>query len=177
MRPALSILLMGLLFLVGCRSAEQESSAEFPRRDTISYHSSGTPAIIQIQREETGLERRTYRPTGTLQRIERGDSVQTYLDLHPPDSASVLKDYLQGRWRNLSADTSQSSASAFYVFDDEQLTFENPAGTPLESVDMQYENNRLLTTEEGMTVEATIIDFDTVEVTGYTLVRTESPQQ
>jgi hypothetical protein len=101
--------------------------------------------------------------------------VQTYFDLHDPDSAAVLQDYLQGRWRNLSADTSRDQESAFYIFDNDQLTFENPSRSPLESVGIEYEADRTLTTEEGMSVRADIASFDTVRVTGYTLVRLPPP--
>lgn len=100
--------------------------------------------------------------------------MQTYLELHDPDSAAVLKDYLQGRWRNLTPDSSTSATSAYYIFDGETLTFETPEGTPLETVGVEYQKNRTLVTEEGMSVVATITHFDTVEVTGYTLVRTEA---
>lgn len=128
-----------------------------------------------MQRGDSVIERRTYRSTGTLLKVATADSVRTYFDIHDPDSAAILRDYLQGRWRNLSADTSRTQSSAFYVFQGDELTFENPARASLESIEVSYENDRRLVTEEGMSVQAKISSFDTVQVTGYTLVRLAPP--
>lgn len=175
MERSVQLLLLVILITCGCSSTENpESDQSSTRRDTLSTYSNGTPATVHRYRADSLVERQYYRPTGTLHRLERGDSIQTYLDLYNPDSAAVLKDYLQGRWRNLTVDSSTATTSTYYIFDGETLTFENPTGTPLESVDVEYQKDRTLVTEEGMSVVATIIDFDTVEVTGYTLVRTEA---
>lgn len=139
--------------------------------DTLSYHENGAPNAVAVQRGDSVLERRTYRRTGVVRRVVSGDSVQTYFDLNDPDSAAVLQDYLQGEWRNLSADTSRDQASAFYVFDSERLTFKTPSRTPLESVRVEYKDDQKLVTGSGMAVRAEIISFDTVQVTDYTLVR------
>jgi len=120
------------------------------------------------------LERRTYRATGTLLRVRSGDSVRTYFDLHDPDSAAILQDYLQGRWRNLSAERSDENASVYYAFEPDRLTFENANRDTLESLAVKYKDDRTLTTENGMSVEPEISSFDTVRVTGFTLVR-EAP--
>lgn len=173
MRP-LPVLLIGVL-IGGCASPTTDPSTEGPTRDTLSRYRDGTPKTVTLQQGDSIVERRRYRYTGRLQRVQRGDSVQTYFDLHDPDSAAVLQDYLQGRWRNLSADTSRDQESAFYIFDNDQLTFENPSRSPLESVGIEYEADRTLTTEEGMSVRADIASFDTVRVTGYTLVRLPPP--
>lgn len=117
------------------------------------------------------LERRTYRATGTLLRVRSGDSVRTYFDLHDPDSAAILQDYLQGRWRNLSAERSDETASVYYAFEPDRLTFENAARDTLESLSVSYDDNRTLTTGDGMSVKPEISSFDTVRVTGFTLVR------
>ena len=164
--------LAGLLF-VAC-SPEPQDTARAPavQKDTLSYHTNGVPKEVAIRRGDSVLERRTYRHTGMLSRVETTDSVQGYFDLHNPDSAAVLRDYLHGRWRNLNADTSRDQASAFYIFEEEQLTFENPTRRPLESLGVTYKNNRRLLTDEGMSVQADIASFDTVHVTGYTLIRT-----
>lgn len=164
-------LLLGLLF-GACTSTNRDAPPPDQKYlDTLSRHQNGTPERVALQRGDSTLERRTYRHTGTLQKIVRDDSVQTYFDLHDPDSATILKDYLQGPWRNLSADTSRDQSSAFYVFEDDLLTFQNPARTPLESLRVEYQDERTLRTNAGMAVEADIASFDTVRVTGYTLVR------
>lgn len=171
----LCLLLVGLACL-GCRADQQDpSTTDGPQTDTLSYYEDGAPKQIAVRQGDSVLERRYYRTTGRVEKIKTDDSVRTYFDLHDPDSADVLQDYLQGHWRNLAADTSQARASAFYIFDDEQLTFESPDRTMLESLGVEYENDRTLVTDDGMSVEATIISFDTVHVTGYTLVRTSPP--
>lgn len=165
----LSLFLTGL-FLVAC--TPQDATGPPPiRKDTLSFHANGTPKEVTVRQGDSVLERRTYRTTGMLSKVVTDDSVQEYFDLHDPDSADVLRDYLQGRWRNLSADTTRAQASAFYIFEKEQLTFENPAGAPLESLGVSYDDRRRLQTDEGMSVEAEITSFDTVRVTGYTLIR------
>jgi hypothetical protein len=126
---------------------------------------------VAISQGDSVLERRTYRATGTLLRVDDGDSVRGYFDLHDPDSAAILKDFLRGRWRNLSADTASADASVFYVFEPDRLTFENATRTALESLRVEYEDDRTLTTEYGMSVQPEIAAFDTVRVTGFTLVR------
>jgi hypothetical protein len=161
-----------VLFFVGCSSPSQDASVESEiQRDTLSQYADGSPKVVTLSRRDSVFERRTYRRTGRLSTLESGDSVQTYFDLHDPDSAAVLRDYLQGRWQNLSADTSRDQTSAFYVFEADRLTFENPSRRPLESLDVTYENDRTVVTENGMRVQAEITSFDTVRVTGYTLVR------
>lgn len=167
----LCVLLVGLL-CVGCRGDDQTASTDTgPQADTVSVYKNGTPKQVTIQEGDTVVERRHYRKTGTVEKVVAADSVQTYFDLHDPDSASVLKDYLQGHWQNLAADTSREQASAFYVFGENQLTFENPDRRAIESLGITYKNNRTLETDDGMSVQATILSFDTVHVTGYTLVR------
>lgn len=166
------ILLAALLLLGACtRRASKDASDTGRRTDTLARYEDGTPKVVTVSRNDSVLERRTYRPTGRLAKIVAGDSVQTYLDLHEPDSAAVLRDYLQGRWRNLSADTTNAQSSAYYVFGPDELTFENPSRIPLESLDLTYKDGRTLVTGKGMTVQAAIAAFDTVRVTGYTLVR------
>lgn len=164
------VLLFGLL-LTGCTGSPDAPSSPERRQDTLALFPNGTPRVVTVSRGDSVLERRTYRPSGRLERVEAGDSIQTYFDLHNPDSAEVLKDYLLGRWQNLSADTSRSQSSAFYLFEPDQLIFENPSRVPLESLGVEYQNHRTLTTKNGMKVQADIASFDTVRVTGYTLVR------
>jgi hypothetical protein len=96
------------------------------------------------------------------------------MDLHDLDSARVLRDYLQGRWRNTSASLSDPEANAYYVFDGQSLTFRTPSGESLETIGVDYGSNRVLHTEDGMPVTANIAGFDTVTVTGYTLVRQDT---
>ena len=165
--------LLGSLLLVAtaCSSPSSTDSGSPVLRDTVSYHANGSPKLVHVQQDDSVLSRQTYRPTGTLRRVVTADSVQTYFDLNDPDSASVLKDYLQGRWRNLSADTTSDRASAFYIFDGDNLIFENAAAKQLETLSVTYNDKRRLVTETGMTVRPAINSFDTVEVTGYTLVR------
>ena len=144
----------------------------------VSRYPDSTKKVVEVRTpDDSLLERRVFRPTGALRRVVRGDSVAGYLDLHDPDSARVLKDYLQGRWRNTSIDMSDSEASAFYLFKDESLTFRNPAGRRIETIDVRYDDHRTLVTGDGMPVSADIAHFDTVRVTGYTLVREDSTQE
>jgi len=164
-------LVIGLL-LGACTSSNRDaSSSQQTTLDTLSRYRDGTPKRVTLQRGDSTIERRTYRHTGTLRKVVRADSVQTYFDLHDPDSAAILEDYLQGRWRNLSADTSRDQASVYYIFDTERLTFENATRVPLESLRVTYEDDQTLVTDEGMSVRPEITSFDTVRVTGYTLVR------
>lgn len=168
----IALLLLGLLLLGACtRSPDAPTEAPARQRDTLARFADGTPRVVTTSRGDSVLERRTYRPTGRLETLRSGDSVRSYFDLHDPDSAAVLRDYLQGRWRNLSADTSQPGASAYYVFAADELTFESPTRDPLESLSVTYEDQRRLRTGSGMSVRADITSFDTVRVTGYTLVR------
>lgn len=139
--------------------------------DTLARHPNGTPETVAVQRGDSVVERRKYRRTGRLRRVATADSVRTYFDLHDPDSAATLQDYLLGRWRNLTADTSREQSSAFYIFDSDRLIFENPSRTPLESLRVEYQDNQTLVTEDGLSVRPQIASFDTVRVTGYTLVR------
>lgn len=143
--------------------------------DTLSRHGNGTPEVVVISQEDSVLERRTYRSTGMLQEVAAGDSVRTYFDLHDPDSAAVLQDYLQGRWQNLSAERSDENASVYYAFTPDRLTFENASRDTLESLTVEYKDDRTLTTEGGMSVTPEITSFDTVRVTGFTLVREAPP--
>lgn len=170
----LALFLVGLLF-VACSPGTQDAEPPPIRRDTLSYHTDGTPKEVAVRRGDSVLERRTYRSTGMLSKVVRQDSVQAYFDLHNPDSAAVLRDYLRGRWRNLTADTTRDQASVFYIFEKDRLTFENSARTPLESLGVTYKDNRTLLTEEGMSVQTEIASFDTVRVTGYTLLRVAPP--
>jgi hypothetical protein len=165
-------LLLSVLVLAACTRSPSDSPSEAGRRtDTLSQYDDGTPQRVVVAQGDSVLEQRTYRPSGRLSKVVAGDSVRTFLDFYEPDSAAVLRDYLQGRWRNLSADTSRPQSSAFYVFENDRLTFETPSRTPLESLSVTYEDGRTLVTDEGMSVRATIAAFDTVRVTGYTLVR------
>ena len=171
MRVSAPLFLLALV-LGACTSSPQDASGPPVRRaDTLSRFGDGAPRVVAISRGDSVLERRTYRPTGTLRRVEAGDSVRGYFDLHDPDSAAILKDYLRGRWRNLSADSSAAGASVFYIFAADRLTFEDAARTALESLRVEYKDDRTLTTEYGMSVRPEIAAFDTVRVTGFTLVR------
>lgn len=170
-----SLLVLSLL-LVACSPSNRDTPpSRSTRVDTLSHYPDGTPKEVAVQRGDSLIERRTYRPSGLLKKIATPESTHTYLDLHNPDSAAILKDYLQGRWRNLSADTSRAQSSAFYVFQEETLTFETPDRTPLESLQVTYEDERRLVTDEGMSVRPEIASFDTVRVTGYTLFRLAPP--
>ncbi len=168
----LSVSLLLVVLIGACTSPTQDPSAPPVRRaDTLSRFDDGAPRVVAISQGDSVLERRTYRPTGTLRRVEAGDSVRRYFDLHDPDSAAILQDFLRGRWRNLSADTSATDASVFYVFEPDRLTFENASRSALESLRVEYQDDRTLTTEYGMSVDPEIAAFDTVRVTGFTLVR------
>lgn len=158
------------MLTVACVERDALQSSD-QRRDTLALYADGTPQQVAVYQGDSIVERRTYRRTGILERVETSDSVQTYLDLHSPDSATVLEDYFQGRWRNLSADTSRERPTAFYVFGRDQLRFEDPSRAPLETLGVQYNDERTLVTEDGMSVRPHIRSFDTVQVTGYTLVR------
>jgi len=168
----LSASLLLVVLLGACTSPTQDPSGPPVRRaDTLSRFDDGAPRVVAISQGDSVLERRTYRTTGTLLRVEAGDSVRRYFDLHDPDSAAILQDFLRGRWRNLSADTAAADASVFYVFEPDRLTFENAGRAALESLRVEYKDDRTLTTEYGMSVHPEIAAFDTVRVTGFTLVR------
>jgi hypothetical protein len=117
-----------------------------------------------------------YRPSGRLQRFERGDSLRSFLGLHAIDSAAVFRDYLQGRWRNTSADSTQADANLYYVFRDDELTFETPSRASIETLGLQYRDGLTLETGSGSVFEATVTSFDTVEVTGLILIRDDAPE-
>lgn len=168
---AFPVLLLSVLVLGACTHSATDSATSGRQTDTLSQYENGTPQVVVVSQGDSVLERRNYRRSGRLSTVVAGDSVRTFLDLYEPDSAAVLKDYLQGRWRNLSADTSQAQASAFYVFESDRLTFETPSQAPLESLSVTYKDGRTLLTDGGMSVRANITSFDTVRVTGYTLVR------
>ena len=172
----LPALFVSALVFISCTRSPQDSAVEPARQaDTLSRHGNGAPEVVVISQEDSVLERRTYRSTGMLREIAAGDSVRTYLDLHDPDSAAVLQDYLQGRWQNLSAEQSDEDASVYYAFTPDRLTFENASRDTLESLKVKYEDGRTLTTESGMSVTPEITSFDTVRVTGFTLVREAPP--
>jgi len=173
-RYAASLLALSLLLAACSGSTRDSSRPQQLRLDTLSRYADGTPQNVTVRRGDSVLERRSYRPTGRLRSVTTPDSVRSYFDLHPADSAAVLRDYLQGRWRNLSADTGPRS-SVFYVFQDGRLTFEASDRTALESLQVTYKDHRRLVTNEGMSVRARIASFDTVRVTGYTLVRLAPP--
>jgi hypothetical protein len=173
---ALRILLplaAGLLLAACGRSAGPDALE--PSESVVERYPDSTRKVVEVRAgADSIVERRFYRPTGALRRVERGDSVAGYMDLHDLDSARVLRDYLQGRWRNTSASLSDPEANAYYVFDGESLTFRTPNGESLETIGVDYGSNRVLHTEDGMPVTANIAGFDTVTVTGYTLVRQDT---
>ncbi len=155
-----------LLLWTGCSTEEPEIT----ERVTDVYSDSSRKVVEKIQGDSViAIER--YRPTGSVMRIERGDSVQTYLDIHPADSAYVLKDFLLGRWRSIGIDTTDASNSLTYIFRDGSLTFLNPQGEVNEQIGIRYDSLRTLYTEAGTPFTTEIVDFDTVRVSGYTLVR------
>ena len=155
-----------LLLWTGCSTEEPEIT----ERVTDVYPDSSRKVVEKIQGDSViAIER--YRPTGSVIRIERGDSVQTYLDIHPADSAYVLKDFLLGRWRSIGIDTTDASNSLTYIFRDGSLTFLNPQGEVNEQIGIRYDSLRTLYTEAGTPFTTEIVDFDTVRVSGYTLVR------
>ena len=155
-----------LLFWSGCGDAEPEIT----ERVTEVYPDSSRKVVEKVQGDSVVAVER-YRPTGSVMRIERGDSVQTYLDIHPADSAYVLKDFLLGRWRSVGIDTTDESNSLTYIFRDGSLTFLNPKGEINEQIGIRYDSLRTLYTEAGTPFTTEIVDFDTVRVSGYTLVR------
>jgi hypothetical protein len=159
-----------VVLLPGCIEEQPEAT----ERVTEVYPDS-TPRVVEVVEGDSVVETRHFRTTGSLLRLERGDSVATYLDIHPVDSAYVLQDFLQGRWRSVGIDTTDSTASETYVFDENSLTFINPFGDPHESIGVRYDSLRTLYTESGTPVTAEIVAFDTVRVTGYTLVRQDPP--
>jgi len=172
-RPVLAALFLAVL-LSACSPGSSPPAPE-PTETVVSRYPDSTRKVVEVRTpDDSLLERRVYRPTGALRRVLRGDSVARYLELHDPDSARVLKDYLQGQWRNTSVDMSDAEASAYYEFTEESLTFRNPSGRSIETIDVRYNDHRTLVTEDGMPVTADIAHFDTVRVTGYTLVREDS---
>lgn len=162
------------LWLMGCQPRSEDARPPSVQADTVARYGDGTARVVELRRHDSLIERQTYHRTGTLRRIERGDSVAGYLDLHALDSSDVLKDYLQGDWRNLDADRRNPQASAFYTFHDNRLTFSDPGGAPLETIQVTYAPKRRLEIEGGGAFDATIAGFDTVRVSGLTLVRADS---
>lgn len=155
-----------LLFWAGCRDAEPKIT----ERVTEMYPDSSRKVVEKVRGDSVvAIER--YRRTGSVMQIERGDSVQTYLDIYPADSAYVLKDFLLGRWRSIGIDTTDASNSLTYIFRDGSLTFLNPKGEINEQIGIRYDSLRTLYTEAGTPFTTEIVDFDTVRVSGYTLVR------
>lgn len=173
MRFLVSLLLC--VALAACTPSSKEGDPQRVRVDTLSQYQNGKPKRVAVQQGDSMIEHRAYRHTGTLHQVATADSTQTYFDLHDPDSAAVLKDYLQGRWQNLSADTSRDETSAFYIFDGDRLHFENPSREPLESLKVTYKNDQTLVTESGLSARIELSSFDTVRVTGYKLVRLPLP--
>jgi hypothetical protein len=162
------------LLLAACGRSAGPDALE-PSESVVERYPDSTRKVVEVRAgADSVVERRFYRPTGALRRVERGDSVAGYMDLHDLDSARVLRDYLQGRWRNTSASLSDPEANAYYVFDGQSLTFRTPSGESLETIGVDYGSNRVLHTEDGMPVTANIAGFDTVTVTGYTLVRQDT---
>jgi hypothetical protein len=170
--------LVAALFLPAC-SSEPEPAPPATTDTVVARYSDSTRKVVEVRRtqDDSLIERRYYRQTGALKRVKRGDSVAEYFDLHDPDSARVLQDYMQGRWRNASAAMSDPGASAFYIFEGKSLTFRNPSGEPLETINVEYDNYRRIVTGHGDPFTADIADFDTVRVTGYTLVREDSTEE
>jgi len=158
------------LLLVGCGGSESVP-AEETREIVVARYADSTRRVVNVMQGDSVVERRQYRPTGSVLRIERGDSVLTYFDIHDPDSSFVLADFMQGRWRNVSVDTTDPDASASYVFGKDSLTFRSPSDEPIETISIEYENFQTLRTGDGMPVSTEIVGFDTIRVTGYTLVR------
>jgi hypothetical protein len=155
-----------LLLWSGCGAEEPEIT----ERVTDVYPDSTRKVVENVQGDSVVAVER-YRPTGSVMRIERGDSVRTYLDIHPADSAYVLKDFLLGRWRSIGIDTTDASNSLTYIFRDGSLTFLNPQGEVNEHIGIRYDSLRTLYTEAGTPFTTEIVDFDTVRISGYTLVR------
>ena len=166
-----TLALLAVLSLPGCGGGTEDMERT---ERVVERFTDSTKKVVEVVEGDSVVERRTFRITGSVQTVERGDSVARYLDIHPIDSAYVLKDYMQGTWRNTSVDTTDPGASATYVFDDDTLTFRSPAGDTIESIRVDYGESRTLYTAEGMPVTASIAGFDTVRVTGYTLVRRDT---
>lgn len=169
------IALLLCVALAACTPSSKEVAPHRVRVDTLSHYQNGNPKRVTVQQGDSMLEHRAYRHTGTLHQVVTADTTQTYFDLHDPDSAAVLKDLLQGRWQNLSADTSRDETSAFYIFEEDRLHFEDPSRVPLESLSVTYKNDQTLVTETGMSARIELLSFDTVRVTGYKLVRLPLP--
>jgi hypothetical protein len=174
-RPAQFTIVLALL-LSACGSPPDDVTTTAPSTDTLARYADGSPRTVAVRQRDSVLERRVYRPSGRLQRFEKGDSVRSFLDLHPVDSAAVFRDYLQGRWRNTSADPHQADANLYYVFRDDELTFETPSRDPIETLALRYRDGLTLETQNGSVFSATITGFDTVRVTGLTLVREAPPE-
>jgi hypothetical protein len=160
--------------MTGCQAPAPAPPPDAMQADTVARYPSGAPQMVEVRNQDSLVERRWYRSTGMVRRVERGDSVTGYLDLHTLDSSRVLRDYMQGRWRNTSADLGNTRASAFYTFSGDTLTFANPKGNPLETIRVDFRPGRLMVTEDGIPAPAEVASFDTVHVTGYTLVRDSS---
>lgn len=74
-------------------------------------------------------------------------------------------------------DSSSPDASTyyiFYIFEDDQLTFARTSGSPIEAIQIRYRDDQTLETGDGMMVRPAILSFDSVRVTGFTLVRRPS---
>ena len=173
------VLLSGCLLSLWMTGCTPQGTSEPPvQADTLTRHADGNAKLVEVRQRDSLIERRWYRPTGSLRRVERGDSVATYFELHSIDSADVLRDYMHGRWRNISADPTADNASAFYTFHGDSLVFTNPNGEPLEAIRIRYRPEQRLVTGDGIPVSADIADFDTVRVTGgYTLVRDDTTRR
>lgn len=180
MRYSLSsfaLFLAGLLVIAGCGSGEPEVTD----RVVEVYPDSSRKVVERVQGDSVVAVER-YRPTGSIMQVERGDSIQTYLDIHPVDSARVLQDFLKGRWRSIGIDTTDAANSETYIFRDASLTFLNPFGEVNEEIGIRYDSLRTLYTERGTPFTTEVVSFDTVRVSGYTLVRqgleetTQSPE-
>lgn len=172
-RRSAALLVLGVS-LLGCESSPPTPPPRAVQADTVARHPGGAPQIVERRRNDSLVERRWLRPSGMVRRVTRGDSIADYFDLHAIDSSAVLRDYMQGRWRNTSADLSNRGSSAFYTFSGDTLTFTNPEGRRLETIRIDFKPDRLMVTEDGIPAPAEVTHFDTVRVTGYTLVR-ENP--
>lgn len=164
--PSFALLLAGLFVIAGCGSGEPEVTD----RVVDVYPDSSRKVVERVQGDSVVAVER-YRPTGSIMQVERGDSIQTYLDIHPVDSARVLQDFLKGRWRSIGIDTTDAANSETYIFRDASLTFVNPFGEVNEKIGIRYDSLRTLYTERGAPYTAEVVSFDTVRVSGYTLVR------
>jgi len=167
-----TLLLVSLLMTAGMIASGCGSQTETTRTERIvDRYNDSARRVVEIVRADTVVETRRYRRTGSLLQIERADSTADYLEIHSIDSAYVLKDYMLGRWTNVDADADDPNASATYIFGPNELTFRNPDGEVIESIGIEYDDLRTLYTADGMPVTAEIAGFDTVRVTGFTLVR------